>query len=118
MKTKTQKTKKIPSKVDDHGKRLKDYFEIKVLHKIFGLVRVGDDCRIRYNGELYELINDVVQRINNQRLRWLGHALRMEEDAPAKRVFDAESAAVGEEGDLVSIGRIKSRKPCHRLIVM
>ena len=52
---------------------------------------VGDDFRIRYNSELYELLNnvDVVQRFNIQRLRWLGHVIRMEEDAPARRVFHA-----------------------------
>ena len=66
-------------------------FERKVLRKIFGPVRVGDDFRIRYNSELYELLNDldVVQCINIQRLRWLGHVVRVEEDAPARRVFDA-----------------------------
>ena len=66
-------------------------FERKVLRKIFGLVRVGDDFRIRFNSELYELLKDmdVVQRINIQRLRWLGHVVRMEDDAPARRVFDA-----------------------------
>ena len=54
-------------------------------------MRVGDDFRIRFNSELYELLNDmdVVQHINIQRLRWLGHVVRMEEDAPARRVFDA-----------------------------
>ena len=36
---------------------------------------------------LYDM--DVVQRINIQRLRGLGHVLRMQEDAPARRVFDA-----------------------------
>ena len=53
---------------------------------------VGDDFHIRFNSELYELLNDidVVQRINIQRLRWLGHVVRMEEDAPARRIFDAE----------------------------
>ena len=66
-------------------------FERKVLRKIFGPVRVGDDFRIRFNSELYELPNDmdVVQRINIQRLRWLGHVVRLEEDASARRVFDA-----------------------------
>ena len=41
--------------------------------------------------ELYERLNDidVVQRINIQRLRWLGHVVRMEEDATARREFDA-----------------------------
>ena len=65
-------------------------FERKVLRKIFGW-RVGDDFRIRSNSELYELLNDmdVVQLLNIQRLRWLGHVVRMEWDAPARRVFDA-----------------------------
>ena len=66
-------------------------FERKVLRKIFGPVRVGDDFRIGFNSELYELLNDmyVVQRINIQRLRWLDYVVRIEEDAPARRVFDA-----------------------------
>ena len=53
-------------------------FERKVLRKIFCAVRVGDDFRIRFNCELYELLNDidVVQRINIQRLCWLGHVVR------------------------------------------
>ena len=65
-------------------------FERKVLRKIFGPVRVGDDFRIPFNSELYELLNDmdVVQRINIQRLRWLGHVVLMVEDAPARRAFD------------------------------
>ena len=66
-------------------------FERKVQHKIFGPVRVGDDLRIRFNTELYELLNDldVVQRINIQRLCLLGHVVHMEEDDPARRVFNA-----------------------------
>ena len=34
-------------------------FERKVLRKIFGQVRVGDDFRLRNNSELYELLNDI-----------------------------------------------------------
>ena len=46
-------------------------FERRVLYKIFGPMRVGDDFRIRFNSALYVLLNDidVVQRINIQRLR-------------------------------------------------
>ena len=53
--------------------------------------RVGDDYCVRNNWELYELFNDmdVAKRINNQRFRWLGYIVRMDEDAPPKRVFDA-----------------------------
>lgn len=32
---------------------------------------------------------DIVHRINIQWLRWLGHVMRMDDDAPAKKVFDA-----------------------------
>ena len=54
-------------------------------------MRVGNDFRIRFNSELYELLNDidVGQRINIQRLRWVGHVVRIKEDAPARRVFNA-----------------------------
>ena len=65
--------------------------ERKVVCKIFGPVRVGDDYRIRTTRELYELFNDmdVAKRINNQRFRRLSHVVRMDEDAPPRRVFDA-----------------------------
>ena len=55
-------------------------------------MRVGHDFRIRSNSELFELLNDiaVVQRINIQRLRWLGYLVRMDEDVPARRIFNAE----------------------------
>ena len=66
-------------------------FDRKALRKVFGPVRVRDDFRIRYNSELYELLNemDVVKRINIQRLRWFGHVVRMQEDVAARRIFDA-----------------------------
>ena len=32
---------------------------------------------------------DVAKRINIQQFRWLGHVLRMDEDASPRRVFDA-----------------------------
>ena len=64
-------------------------FERKILRKIFGPVRVGDDYRIRMNHELYELYGDIdiYRRITIQRLRWLGHVARIGEEAPAKRKY-------------------------------
>ena len=41
-------------------------FERKVLRKIFGSVKVGDDYRIRTNWKLYELFNDIA-------VRWLDY---------------------------------------------
>ena len=54
-------------------------------------MRVGADFRIRFNSEVYELLNiiDVVQRINIKRLRWLDHVVRAEQGAPARWIFDA-----------------------------
>ena len=74
--------------------------ERKVLCKISGLGRVGDDFRIRLSSELYDLLNDidVVQRINMQRLRWLGHVVPIQEDTPASRAFDAESCGSRQRG--------------------
>ena len=42
------------------------------------------------NHELYELYADmdIVQRIKQQRLLWLGHVVRMSENAPARKVFE------------------------------
>ena len=76
-------------------------FERILLGKILGPVRVGYDFLIRYNSEMYELLNDlnVVQSINIQRLRWLGHV-----------VNTRRSAEVDEDE------RIKLRKPYHRLM--
>ena len=78
-------------------------FERKVLRKIFDPVQVADDFFLRSNGELSKLLNNIaiVQLIKIQWLRWLGHVLRMEENAPAR---------------WVSVGRKKSRKPCHRML--
>ena len=75
-------------------------FERKILRKIFGPVRVGDDYRIRMNHELYELYGDIdiSRRITIQRLRWLGHVARMDEEAPAKKVFEAEVSGQRRRG--------------------
>ena len=51
-------------------------------------MRIGYDFRTRFNSELYEVLNEVVQRINIQRLRWLGHVFRMEKDVPARQVLE------------------------------
>ena len=53
---------------------------------------------------------DVVQLINIQLLRWFGHVVRM---LRLDGYLMRGSAEVGEEDDLVSIGKTKSRKPCH-----
>ena len=66
-------------------------FERKILRKIFGPLHVGNG---EYRDELYELYDDIdiAQRIKIQRLRWLGHVVRMDTNAPALKVFDAVPA--------------------------
>ena len=60
-------------------------FERKVLRKIFGTVRVVNNFHIRCSSEVYELLN----YIDFVYLRRLGHAVRMEENAPARQVVHA-----------------------------
>ena len=66
-------------------------FERKDRRKFFSPVWVGDEFRIRINSELYELRNDIyfVPCTNIQRLRWFFHIVQVNEDAPARRVFDS-----------------------------
>jgi len=67
-------------------------FERKILRKIYGPFCDCGDWRIRWNQELYELYGDIdiVKRIKIQRLRWLGHVVRMEDSTPARKVFESE----------------------------
>ena len=55
--------------------------------KSFGPVQIGDDFPTLTNSELYVV---VVHRINIQRLRCLGNVVRIEEDAPAIRIWCGE----------------------------
>ena len=57
-------------------------FERRILRSIFGGVNVEGNWRRRFNHELYQLYNepDVVKFIKINRLRWLGHVLRMNEE--------------------------------------
>ena len=66
----------------------------KKIKKII-IIRVGDDYRIQTNRELYDM--NVAKRINKQRFRWLGHVVRIDEDAAPKRVFDAVVAGYRRE---------------------
>ncbi|XP_054085666.1 LINE-1 retrotransposable element ORF2 protein isoform X1 [Zeugodacus cucurbitae] len=95
-------------------------FERKILRKIYGPQNIGNgEYRRRWNDELYELYDDIdiVQRIKRQRLRWLGHVVRMDENTPALKVFDAVPAGGSRgrgrpplrwrdqvESDLVTLG--------------
>ncbi|XP_055384161.1 uncharacterized protein LOC129613877 [Condylostylus longicornis] len=65
-------------------------FERKVLRKIYGPIRNEDGSyRIRYNHELEELIGgkNVVRYVKAQRIRWLGHILRMPEERAVYKIY-------------------------------
>ena len=86
------------------------------LHKIFGPSLVVDDFRIRWNIELYEVLNEVDAEEHVNILHWLYHFVRKDEDAPVKRVGAAGDAEVGEEDDLACIGNRNRRKTCRQLV--
>jgi hypothetical protein len=80
-------------------------FERKILRRIYGPVQKGNIWRIRNNEELNRSINgeDIVEFINAQRIRRLGHVKRMEVGAMPRKMM---------EGRLF-IGRRRGR-PCLR----
>jgi len=65
-------------------------FERKILRKIYGPIQEGDIWKIRNNEELNRSINreDIVKFIKAQRIRWLGHAKRMEEGAMPRKMME------------------------------
>ena len=69
-------------------------FERKIIRKIYGSICVDGEYRHRMNHELYQLFSDIdiVRHIELQRLRWLVHVVRMDEDAPAQKAYKSEPA--------------------------
>jgi hypothetical protein len=64
-------------------------FERKIVRKIYGSVMENNSWRIRYNEEIIKLLKgeDRVRFIKSQRIRWLGHVERMEDNAMPKRML-------------------------------
>ena len=65
-------------------------FEWEILRKIFGPICVNVEYRRRMNHELFELYDDVklARRVKIQGLRSLVHVVRMDGQAPARKVFE------------------------------
>ena len=74
----------------DRDKQALGVFEKKIIRELIDPVTVLDEYRIRNDTEMYELYADIdiIQRINVQRLRCLGHVVRMDDRATAKDVFN------------------------------
>jgi hypothetical protein len=64
-------------------------FERKVLRKILGTIKINSCRRRRHNNELTQLYGDldIVSFIRINRLRWIGHANRMDNKRMVYEVF-------------------------------
>jgi hypothetical protein len=66
--------------------------ERKLIRRTYGPVMENNIWRIRYNKEIHALLKgeDAVRFIKSQRLRWLGHVERIEDNAMPKRMIKGE----------------------------
>jgi hypothetical protein len=64
-------------------------FERKIFRRIYGPKYEDGEWKIRMNQELEELNKgeNIVKWIKGQRISWLGHLERMEEDRMPKKIF-------------------------------
>jgi len=64
----------------------------KILRKIYGPTEENGQWRIKTNEELRTKYKsqDIVTVIKIRRLEWLGHASRMNETRPAKKIFEGK----------------------------
>jgi hypothetical protein len=75
-------------------------FERKIFRRIYGPKYEGRKWKIRMNRELEELNKgeNIVKWIKGQRISWLGHLERMEEDRMPKKVFTQEPEGTRRRG--------------------
>ena len=64
-------------------------FEKKIIRKIYGAKYENGEWKSRKNRELEEMSKgeNIVKWIKGQRISWLGHLERMEEDRMSKNIF-------------------------------
>jgi hypothetical protein len=64
-------------------------FERKVLRKIYGAVKENELWRIRRNDALEAIVKgeNIVRSIKSQRIRWLGHIERMQDNGIPKKLY-------------------------------
>ena len=65
-----------------------EFFERKILRRIYGPIYEGITWGSRYNEELYHLYDetDLVTTNRITRLRWAGHVVRMQDNLPCKKI--------------------------------
>jgi hypothetical protein len=75
-------------------------FEKKIFRKIYGPKYEDGEWKIRTNRELEELSKgkNIVKWMKGQRVSWLGHLERMEEDRMPKKIFTQELEGTRRRG--------------------
>jgi len=75
-------------------------FERKIFRRIYGAKYENGEWKSRTNQELEEMCKgeNIVKWINGQRISWLGHLERMEEDRMPKDIFTQELEGTRRRG--------------------
>jgi len=75
-------------------------FERKIFRRIYGLKYENGEWKSRTNRELEEMSKEenIVKWIKGQRINWLGHLKRMEEDRMPKKIFTQEVEGTRRRG--------------------
>jgi hypothetical protein len=75
-------------------------FERKIFRRIFGPKYENGEWKSRTNRELKEMNGgeNIVKWIKGQRIRWLGHLERMEENRMPKKIFTQELEGTRRRG--------------------
>jgi hypothetical protein len=75
-------------------------FERKIFRRIYGAKYEDGEWKIRTNRELEELSKgeNVVKWIKRQRISWLGHLEKMEEDSIPRKIFTQEMEGTRRRG--------------------
>jgi len=75
-------------------------FERKIIRRIYGPKYEKRKWKSRTNGELEEISKgeNIVKWIKGQRISWLGHQERMEEDRMLKKIFTQELVGTRKRG--------------------
>jgi hypothetical protein len=70
--------------------RMLNVWERKILRKIFGTKKEGEESTIRNTQELRNMYGqpEIIGDIRSKRLGWLGHVVRMEDNQMVKRIFE------------------------------
>lgn len=86
--------------VTEESKHRLETWERKILRKIYRGVKENGIWRRRTNNELKDIFKeiDIITAITQNRLRWLGHIIRMSENDLTKIIYNTEIAGKNRKG--------------------